>query len=31
MNSKERLFFFILGLMPFIGLLIALAEGWITL
>ena len=31
MSSKERLVFFLLGLIPFISILIALAEGWITL
>ena len=31
MSSKERLIWFLLGVMPFIGLLIALAEGWIVL
>jgi len=31
MSNKERLIWFLLGFMPFIGLLIALVKGWIVL
>jgi len=31
MNNKERLIYFLLGFTPFIGVFIALAEGWIVL
>ena len=31
MSSKEKLLWFIFGFMPFIFLIIALAEGWIVI
>lgn len=31
MSNKERVIWFVIGFTPFIGLLIALTEGWIVL
>jgi|MDTC01.1.fsa_nt_gb hypothetical protein len=31
MSNKERLIWFLIGFTPFIGILIALAEGWIVI